>query len=171
MGEKIFFTWETQVIIMTIVFTLIMISSIVYLCWGISFKEKPLESSARLLIAIFILLAEVSLMTLTPRWAKYDEEGISIKKVIGKKKIAYKDITSIETITPKVISGSVRKRASGGAGGYVGEFKNKTLGLYMMYATEKKDLVLVKCTDEIIVFNCKKRDELVEYAKDKLKTN
>jgi len=38
-----------------------------------------------------------------------------------------------------------------------------------MYATEKKDLVLVKCTDEIIVFNCKKRDELVEYTKEKLK--
>ena len=48
MGEKIFFTWETQVIIMSIVFTLIMVASIVYLCWGISFKEKPLESSARL---------------------------------------------------------------------------------------------------------------------------
>ena len=49
------------------------------------------------------------------------------------------------------ISGSIRKRASGGAGGYVGEFKNKTLGLYMMYATEKKDLVLVRCTDGIFV--------------------
>ena len=61
--------------------------------------------------------------------------------------------------------------SSGGDGDYVGVFKNKTLGLYMMYATEKKDLVLVKCTDEIIVFNCKERDELVEYAKDKLKTN
>ena len=59
------------------------------------------------------------------------------------------------------ISGSIRKRASGGAGGYVGEFKNKTLGLYMMCATEKKDLVLVRCKDEIIVFNCKERDELV----------
>ncbi len=169
MGEKIFFTWETQVIIMTLVFTLIMVCSIVYLCWGISFKEKPLESSVRLLIAIFIALAEISLMTLTPRWVKYDEEGISIKKVIGKKKIAYEDILSIEAVTPKVISGSVRKRASGGAGGYVGEFKNKTLGLYKMYATEKKDLVLVRCTDEIIVFNCKKRDELVEYAQQKLK--
>ncbi|MBQ6572828.1 MAG: hypothetical protein IIX41_00740 [Bacteroidales bacterium] len=67
------------------------------------------------------------------------------------------------------ISGSIRKRASGGAGGYVGEFKNKTLGLYMMYATEKKDLVLVRCTDGIFVFNCKNRDELVEYAQQKLK--
>ena len=169
MGEKIFFTWETQVIIMSIVFTLIMVASIVYLCWGISFKEKPLESSARLLITIFIVLAGVSLMTLTPIWVKYDEEGISIKKVVGKKKIAYENITSIETVTPGVISGSVRKRASGGAGGYVGEFKNKTLGLYMMYATEKKDLVLLRCTDGIFVFNCKKRDELVQYAQQKLR--
>ncbi|MBE6246054.1 MAG: hypothetical protein E7110_01390 [Bacteroidales bacterium] len=59
--------------------------------------------------------------------------------------------------------------SSGGDGYYVGVFKNKTLGLYTMHATEKKDLVLVKCTDEIIVFNCKKRDELVEYTKEKLK--
>ena len=161
-------TWGTQAVIMTIVFTLIMISSIVYLCWGISFKDKPIESSARLLIAIFIVLAEISLMTLTPRWLRYDEQGISIKKVIGKKKIVYEDITSIETATPKFISRSVRKRASGGAGGYVGEFKNKTLGLYMMYATEKRDLVLVRCTEEIIVFNCKKRNELVEYVNEKL---
>lgn len=63
----------------------------------------------------------------------------------------------------------MRKRASGGAGGYIGKFKNRTLGLYMMYATQKRDLVLVRCTDKIIVFNCKKRDELVEYANEKLK--
>ena len=30
MGEKLFFHWETQVIVITIVFELIMISSIIY---------------------------------------------------------------------------------------------------------------------------------------------
>lgn len=33
-----------------------------------------------------------------------------------------------------------------------------------MYATEKKDLVLVKCGEETIVFNCKERGRLVEYV-------
>lgn len=44
MDEKFFFHWETQVIVITIVFELIMIASIVYVWWGISFKEKLMES-------------------------------------------------------------------------------------------------------------------------------
>ena len=164
MDEKFFFHWETQVIVITIVFELIMIASIVYVWWGISFKEKLMESIARIAIILVIIGANVSLFTKVPKWVKYGEEEICIQKIIGKKKIPYEDIKSIDIVTPKVISGSIRKGASGGAGGYVGRFKNKSLGMYTMYATEKKDLVLVKCEEETIVFNCRERDGLVEYV-------
>ena len=164
MDEKFFFHWETQVIVITIVFELIMIASIVYVWWGISFKEKLMESIARIAIILVIIGANVSLFTKVPMWVKYGEEEICIQKIIGKKKIPYEDIKSIDIVTPKVISGSIRKGASGGAGGYVGRFKNKSLGMYTIYATEKKDLVLVRCEEETIVFNCRERDVLVEYV-------
>ena len=165
MGEKLFFHWETQVIVITIVFELIMISSIIYVWWGIDFKEKLMESIARVAVILVIVAAQVSLSAKVPLWVRYGEEGICIQKLIGKKNIPYENIQSVEAVTPKVISGSVRKGASGGAGGYVGRFKNKILGTYTMYATEKKDLVLVKCDEETVVFNCRERDELVEYVK------
>ncbi len=164
MGEKLFFHWETQVIVITIVFELIMIASVIYVWWGISFKEKLMESVARVAVILVIVAADVSLSMQIPLWIRYGEEGICIQKLIGKKNIPYENIRSIEPITSKVISGSVRKGASGGAGGYVGRFKNKSLGEFTMYATEKKDLVLVKCDEETIVFNCRKRDELIEYV-------
>ena len=167
MDEKLFFHWETQVIVITIVFELIMIASIVYVWWGIDFKEKLMESIARVAVILVIVAAEVSLFAQVPLWVMYGEEGICIQKIIGKKNISYEKIQSIESITPKVISGSARKRASGGAGGYVGRFKNKILGTYTMYATEKKDLVLIKCDEETVVFNCRERDELVAYVKGK----
>lgn len=168
MGEKIFFTWETQVIVLTIVFELIMISSIVYLCWNCSFKDITIESIARISIALIIIIANISLLTITPVWLEYNDKSICIKKVIGNKTILYEDIEQIESISPKVISGSIRKRASGGACGYVGIFKNRILGEYMMYATEKRNLILVKCNDEIIIFNSNKRDELVAYVKNRV---
>lgn len=163
MDEKLFFHWETQVIVITIVFELIMIASIVYVWWGISLKEKLMESIARIVVILVIIGANVSLFTKVPMWVKCGGEEICIQKIIGKKNIPYEDINSIELIAPKVISGSIRKGASGGAGGYVGRFKNKSLGMYTMYATEKKDLVLVQCEEETIVFNCRERDGLVEY--------
>lgn len=164
MGEKLFFHWETQVIVITIVFELIMIASIVYVWWGIDFKEKLMESIARVAVILVIVAAEVSLSAQVPLWVRYGEEEICIQKLIGKKNIPYEDIKSIELVTPKAISGSIRKGASGGAGGYVGRFKNKSLGVYTTYATEKKDLVLVKCEEETIVFNFRERDGLVEYV-------
>ena len=63
MDEKFFFHWETQVIVITIVFELIMIASIVYVWWGISFKEKLMESIARIAIILVIIGANVSLFT------------------------------------------------------------------------------------------------------------
>ena len=92
MDEKFFFHWETQVIVITIVFELIMIASIVYVWWGISFKEKLMESIARIAIILVIIGANVSLFTKVPMWVKYGEEEICIQKIIGKKKIPYEDI-------------------------------------------------------------------------------
>ena len=40
MDEKLFFHWETQVVVITIVFELIMISSIIYVWWGIDFTNS-----------------------------------------------------------------------------------------------------------------------------------
>ena len=108
-------------IVITIVFELIMIASIVYVWWGIDFKEKLMESIARIAVILVIVAAEVSLSAQVPLWVRYGEEEICIQKLIGKKNIPYEDINSIELITPKVISGSIRKGASGGAGGYVAD--------------------------------------------------
>lgn len=85
MDEKFFFHWETQVIVITIVFELIMIASIVYVWWGISLKEKLMESIARIVVILVIIGANVSLFTKVPMWVKCGEEEICTRKLSGRK--------------------------------------------------------------------------------------
>ncbi len=119
-------------------------------------------------IAIFLVVANIYLTSMTPLYVKYNQREICIKNIIGRKVIPYSEIISIECIEPATISRSTRRMASDGAGGYVGLFNNKTLGNYYMYATQRSELVLATTNNKKVVFNCSKRDNLVEYIKDKI---
>ena len=168
MNGKIFFEWSSDTIVTTIIYAIIIIASLLYLYNEYTNTDSRLKRIGAIAIAIFLVIADIYLTSMTPLYVKYSESEIYIKNIIGRKVIPYTEITSIECIEPTTISRSTRRMASDGAGGYVGLFNNKTLGNYYMYATQHSELVLITTNDKKVVFNCHKRDDLVEYIKDKI---
>lgn len=168
MNEKIFFEWSSDTIVTTIIFAIIIIASLLYLYKEYIDTDSRLKRIGAVAIATFLVVANIYLTSMTPLYVKYNETEVCIKNVIGRKVIPYTDITSIECIETALISRSTRRMASDGAGGYVGLFNNKTLGNYYMYATQRSELVLITTNDKKVVFNCSKRDNLVDYIKKKI---
>lgn len=168
MNEKIFFEWSSDTIVTTIIYAIIIIASLLYLYKEYIDTDSRLKRFGAVVIAIFLVVADIYLTSMTPLYVKYNQTEICIKNIIGRKVIPYTEITSIECIEPATISHSTRRMASDGAGGYVGLFNNKTLGSYYMYATRRSELVLIRTNDKKVVFNCSKRDDLVDYIKEKI---
>ena len=168
MGGKIFFDWSSDTIIITAIYTVVIIAVLIYLFRTISFRDPFSMWGGRLITAVIIIAAEIYFATVTPLFLSYNEDEIRIRMVLGCKRIPYEDIVSIQKIEPEVISNSTRKVGSGGAGGYVGLFNNRTLGDYYMYATKKQELVLVESKTKRYVFNCAEREDLVEFVQKRL---
>ena len=168
MDKKIFFEWSNDTVIITAISGVVTIAVLIYIFKTISFKDSFAMWGGRLFTALIIIGVEFYFATITPLFLSYDEDEIRIRMVLGCKKIPYDDIVGIQTITPDVIGRSIRKVGSGGAGGYIGLFNNKTLGDYYIYATKKQDLVLVESKTRKYVFNCSERDELVAFVQAKL---
>ena len=168
MNERIFFEWSNDTIVTTIIYAIIIIASLLYLYKEYIDTDSRLKRIGAVAIAIFLVVANIYLTSMTPLYVKYNQREICIKNIIGRKVIPYSEIISIECIEPATISRSTRRMASDGAGGYVGLFNNKILGNYYMYATQRSELVLVTTNDKKVVFNCSKRDNLVDYVKEKI---
>ncbi len=168
MNEKIFFEWSSDTIVTTIIFAIIIIASLLYLYKEYIDTDSRLKRIGAVVVAIFLVVANIYLTSMTPLYVKYNETEVCIKYIIGRKVIPYTEITSIECIETALINRSTRRMASDGAGGYVGLFNNKTLGNYYMYATQRSELVLITTNDKKVVFNCSKRDNLVDYIKKKI---
>ncbi len=100
---------------------------------------------------------------------KVDGEKIAVSRLFGALEIPLSEVTSVAPISKSYIDGSIRTFGSGGAGGYLGRFKNKTLGRYKMYATELTHLVLVRTRQKKYVFSCTQPQEFVAYVQARLK--
>lgn len=168
MNKKIFFGWSSDTIVITVIFSVVIIAVLVYIFKTISFKDPFGMWGGKLITALIIIGAEIYFATMTPLFLSYNENEIRIKMVIGRKKIPYEEILNIQKIEPIVLGNSMRKIGSGGAGGYTGLFNNKTLGDYYMYVTKKQDLVLVVTKTKKYVFNCSERDNLIAFVQAKL---
>jgi len=84
-----------------------------------------------------------------------DDKGLHLKKAIGSTDIPLHAVRSVESIAPSVLDGSIRTFGSGGFLGYLGHFKNKRLGHYIMYATELRHLLKVETDRKVYVFSCR----------------
>ena len=131
MNKRIFFGWSSDTIVITVIFSAIIVAVFVYLFKTISFKDPFEMWGGKLITALIIIGVEIYFATITPLFLLYNENEIRIKMVIGRKKIPCKEILDIQKIEPKDLGHSIRKIGSGGVGGYTGLFHNGILGDYL----------------------------------------
>lgn len=113
-------------------------------------------------LIIICLATIIGVLLLMPLRLIIGSDKITLHRLIGSIHIPFKDIIELKAIPNSETAYSIRVLGSGGLCGYLGKFKNKKLGNYIMYATNLNELILIRTDRKTYVFSCKNRDEFIE---------
>ena len=121
------------------------------------------------LLAVILLSVVVIVLGYMPIRLCADGENVTLTRLFGPLEIPLRSVEEIKSIPYSYIDNSIRTFGSGGLFGYIGRFKNSRLGHYRMYATELKNLLLIRTDDnKRYVFSCVRSEEFVAYVNSKL---
>ena len=163
LGSKVItshFHWSSEVIAITCIGLCVVIGCLVPLILA-----KTPSLLLKWGIVAIVVIPIIYCATWTPKYISIRSNDFVFKKMIGNITIPIKAIDDIYKIDSNSLKGSIRTFGSGGAFGYLGRFKNDTLGKYSMYITEKKNLIAIKTDDKIYVFNCDDPDQFISLIK------
>jgi len=161
------FNWSVEIIIITAL-TIVLILGII-----ISFYSSwPVNLSLLKYATVIIILSVVIIPALyTPIRLSVTNEKIILRRIAGKIEINLDNVYSVAKISKREISHSIRTFGSGGLFGYLGQFRNKLIGDYTMYATERQNLVYITATKGKYIFSCSKPHEFIELVNKKTKNH
>jgi hypothetical protein len=98
-----------------------------------------------------------------PRILEANDKTVKLKRLFGPLRIPLSDIVEAKQISKLTIEDSRKTFGSDGFFGYLGRFKNQILGNYTMYATDLKNLILIRTDKGNYVFSCSRSREFVEF--------
>jgi hypothetical protein len=81
-----------------------------------------------------------------PLYTYVDEKNIIVKQLVGKKIFCREEI-KITYLETKIINDAIRMFGSGGFGGYIGWFRNTSLGKFYMLSVNTKEIALIETKD------------------------
>lgn len=103
-----------------------------------------------LLIVVPVLLCTLLYM---PYGMGCSDDGVYVRRVKGTLWIPYDEIQSLSPIDPSDVL-QFRVMGSGGFMGYFGLFRSRKLGNFVLYATQRKGMVLIETSRKKYVVNC-----------------
>lgn len=132
---------------------------------------RSVEASDLGLAALELLLLGILLASylLAPRGYRIEGGALLIRRPIGPVRIPIGRIRRVEKLPPEAIKGAVRTFGNGGLFGFYGRFRNKRLGSFRMYVTDRSRLVLVEA-DHLYVLSPDRPDMFVETLQARLQT-
>ena len=132
---------------------------------------RSVEASDLGLAALELLLLGILLVSylLAPRGYRIEGGALLIRRPIGPVRIPIGRIRRVEKLPPEAIKGAVRTFGNGGLFGFYGRFRNKRLGSFRMYVTDRSRLVLVEA-DHLYVLSPDRPDMFVETLQARLQT-
>lgn len=156
----IFFHWSLEVILITAGFTIVLLALLLPMLKSDAPSQILKYSLALLLVSIIM-----SGLFISPVYLKISSEKIQIRKPLASVEIPIERIVSIKKANIGEIGNAVRTFGSGGFFGYVGYFRNDKYGTFLMYSTEKKNLVHIQTEDKSYIVSCRKPELLVSMLK------
>jgi hypothetical protein len=142
------FKWSGGVVAITVV-------TLVFVAGGVVFVSlvKSAPWVVRYAVGLPLVGCIAWVATWIPLWLSVGDDGVVLKKVVGRIVIPAREIVEMRRIDKDVLRGSVRTFGSGGLFGFLGRFWNKRLGKYTMYITQWRNLLLIRTEDKTYVFN------------------
>ena len=111
-------------------------------------------------------VALFGILILSPRRISLDDNGVTVHRVIGKKKISYKDISETGlSYTPLFL----RVCGSGGFCGYIGWFKSLGFGTFFSYVGNKDQAFYVVLKNgRRYMLSCEDPDDAIANIRSKI---
>lgn len=95
------------------------------------------------LISVFLLVVIIICYIYSPASYTVDRSGLSINRPVGNVHVDIKDIVKFRTLTDNDMVGMIRTFGVGGLFGYFGKFYNASIGPVTLYATQRKNRILI----------------------------
>ena len=140
---------DTSVIITTVVYIVV---AVLFLVVSFHIPMKWLSWLMRITTTATVSLL-IYFMVQIPTKLTINESEIVVKQVVGEKRFLCSEVELVK-IDAAFLKDSVRTLGLGGAGGYIGWFKNPTIGKFYMIASSTKDLLLIQTETKKYVINC-----------------
>lgn len=158
--------WDGSVIIVTIV-VLLTFAAMFFLdsiCPGIDAPSwyKPF-------IILLVLISVVGTLLYMPIRLNADAERVWLQKGFGTLRITMDEILEVRLLEKNEIKGALRLFGSGGFLGYLGNFWNRSLGRYCMYATDLNSLILIITPQRKYIFSCTLPNEFVDFVQTRIR--
>ncbi|WP_158576677.1 PH domain-containing protein [Parabacteroides sp. AM08-6] len=164
MEKVVNITWSNSVKSITGICVILVLCIFYYIIKSGSFKTNLLLPTC--LILILGVLAYF--MTQAPTSLHLSETSLTLKKIIGKIEIPYKDIQNIEKYNFN--QGDTRIVGSGGFCGYVGTFKNNTFGKYSCYVGDAQQAFLIQTKEnKYYVLSCDNSISIINDIKQEIR--
>lgn len=80
-----------------------------------------------------------------------DVDGLKIRRPIGSMIIPYENILNVNSVFKEDIGPYVRLFGCGGLFGYFGTYMSKSMGKFIMWCTNKDNMVIIEKKDESII--------------------
>lgn len=125
-----------------------------------------IEQIASLLLGILLMIIYIYLLMIIPSAIELDNEGITIKRVLGKKSIPYSVIK--EVFAYNGVQEDVRYFGSNGFLGYIGIMGSTPYGKYYSYVKNPQQQVLVLTQNKNYLLSCENRDIFIKELSNKL---
>lgn len=144
--------FSSYALVLTLIINLILIGCCVY-----TFNET---AGFWFVFSIFVVLLLLGLL-FGPVQIVADNDYITVKSILRKRRIPVCDIESVELFQPTM--GAIRLCASGGYFGYWGLFREGDVGRYEAYYGKASDCFLIKMKNgSKYVLGCQNPSEMVD---------
>lgn len=162
--------WDIPTLLIGIGGTLFFVTGMIYLYINSDYIGTRILAMGVMLIYVFQALRT------SPIHVTVTAKELIIKKIWGQTIIRAYTIIDAASVPDSIIrksrNGDGKYRKNTGCFGYIGEYKNSQLGLYMMYAMEKKNLMLITVKEgegfKKIIISCQDSQKIADYIKSRI---
>ncbi|WP_373399011.1 PH domain-containing protein [Algoriphagus halophilus] len=116
----------------------------------------------------FLILVLFGTWVFSPQGYKIGDGKLTIKRIIGDVHIRLHEITEVKALSREETKGMIRTFGVGGLFGYFGRFYIPKIGRVMLFATQRKNKVLIIKKDDKQFILSPDDDRFVEYLKNKV---
>ncbi len=155
------FRWNTAVWAITLGCVALGVALLVMAGWCLFASHRVATGLGLLIVAAILFAVIVVAEGYAPQRLEVGDDGVVILRRYRSVKIPRNKIVSVERVSAKSVMQSFRLGGSGGLFGFFGLHYSPRMGSFELYATEFRNLVMIRTAHKTFIVSCTEPDRLL----------